>query len=240
VVAVPYLLSHRGKSFAVENMIWLSLTAGIALMGLILLAAAMLFLSPNYVAYGLYVQVLLAAGLLTLSRGLELKIRRGLSALLICSLLLVSVRLMGMSTWGMVCACDVSYGRADKIVSAELQPFANSDVRVVLSSAFLYRAAQMDVRDAIHSDWLRDKRIEGADGDFKALVRLRPPKLILTQFDYYRGYKDVVEELRHHSELVAVSVRDAAKIRPPDAIPALSRVVQHISWAPVVVELSWK
>jgi hypothetical protein len=242
VVALPWLLSRRGKSFAAENgnMIWLSLTIGVAAMGFILLVAAMLFLSPNYVAYGLYVQVLLAAGLLTLARGLQPKIRRGFSMLIICCLMLVSVRLVGISTWGVACASDVSYGRADEIVRAELQPFANSSARVVLSSAFLYRAAQMDVRAAVHSDWLRDKRIDDPDGDFKALVRLRPPKLILTQFDYYRGYENVVEKLRQHPELVSVTVNNTAKIRPPDAIPVLSRVVQHISWAPVVVELSWK
>jgi hypothetical protein len=242
IIALPFLLARRGKSFAVEyeNKVWLSLTIGVAAMGWMLLAAAMLFLSPNYVAYGLYVQVLLAAGLLALARGLELKIRRWFSVAIVCSVALVSVRLVGISTWGVACACDVNYGRADEIVRAELQPFANSGARVVLSSAFLYRAAQMDVRDAVHSDWLRDKRVDDADGDFKALVRLRPPKLILTQFDYYRAYKSVVEQLRQHPELVTVSVRDAAKIRPPDAIPALARVLQHVSWAPVVVEFSWK
>jgi hypothetical protein len=242
VIALPFLLARREKTFAVENenKVWLPLTIGVAAMGLMLLAAAMLFLSPNYVAYGLYVQVLLAAGLLTLARGLELKIRRWFSVLMICSLALVSVRLVGISTWGVACASDVSYGRADEIVRAELQPFANSGARIVLSSAFLYRAAQMDVRDAVHADWLRDKRVAETDGDFKALVRLRPPKLILTQFDYYRAYQNVVEELRQHPELVTVSLRDAAKIRPPEAIPALSRVVQHVSWAPVVVEFSWK
>jgi hypothetical protein len=241
-VALPFLLAHRRKTLAVEkeNPVWLSLTIGVALMGLILLAAAMLFLSPNYVSYGLYVQALLAAGLFTLARGLEPKIRRGFSVLLICSVLLVSVRLVGISSWGISCATDVSYGRADKIVRAELEPFADSDARIVLSSAFLYRAAQMDVRAAVHADWLRDKRIDEPDGDFKALVRLRPPKLILTQFDYYRAYQAVVGELRQHPELVSVRVNDTAKIPPPDAVPAFSRVVQHISWAPVIVDLSWK
>jgi hypothetical protein len=39
---------------------------------------------------------------------------------------------------------------------------------------------------------------------------------------------------------VEVQVRNLAALRPPDAIPALQRVVQHISWAPVIVDLHWK
>jgi hypothetical protein len=73
-----------------------------------------------------------------------------------------------------------------------------------------------------------------------ALIRLKPAKLVVTQFDYYRSFAPLVEELRARPELVAVTVRDQAAVPTPDSIPPLRRVVQHISWAPVIVDLDWK
>ena len=72
------------------------------------------------------------------------------------------------------------------------------------------------------------------------MVRLRPPKLVLNQFDYYRAFVPLLEKLRRHPELVQVQVRDFAAVRTPDSIPSLQRVVQHISWAPVIVDLHWQ
>jgi hypothetical protein len=40
-------------------------------------------------------------------------------------------------------------------------------------------------------------------------------------------------------ELAAIRVTDTARVPVPDGSPALQKVVQHISWAPVIVELSW-
>jgi hypothetical protein len=41
------------------------------------------------------------------------------------------------------------------------------------------------------------------------------------------------------SALVKMRVVDTAHLRPPDASPTWQRVVQHISWAPVVVTFEW-
>ena len=73
-----------------------------------------------------------------------------------------------------------------------------------------------------------------------AMERLRPPKLVLTQFDYYRTFEPLLARLRQHPELVSIALRDQAVVRTPDSIPLLRRVVQHISWAPVIVDLNWK
>jgi hypothetical protein len=40
--------------------------------------------------------------------------------------------------------------------------------------------------------------------------------------------------------LVEFEISNAAQFPPPDSIPKLQKVVQHISWAPVVVTFSWK
>jgi hypothetical protein len=239
---LPFLLTQRKRLLADASgdIPWLSLTVGVAVMGTVMLAAAMVLASPNYVMYVLFAQVLLTAGLLALGAGLAPGSRRGLWAALVCCLALLSVRAVGMTTWGVACARDVSRHRAQQILREEIQPFANSGEHVILSSAFLYDAARLGVRDAIHSDWPYDRRFYTLDADFQALVRLRPPKLVLTQFDFHRSYVRVVEQLRQHPELVSVRVRDTAGIRTPDSIPSLQRVVQHISWAPVIVDLSWK
>jgi len=78
------------------------------------------------------------------------------------------------------------------------------------------------------------------DADYDSLVAMRPTKIILTQFDYYRSFVSMEQRLRSHPELVEVHVRNDAVIKPPDASPSLQRIVQHISWAPVIVDLAWK
>jgi len=218
----------------------LSLTTGIAAMGALLLAASMVLLSPNYVMYLLFAQILLAAGLLAMAGRLAPWVHRLVCAALACCLALVAVRAVGMSTWGVACAFDVSHRCAHEILRDELYPLAQTNRRAIVSSAFLYEAARLGVRQAIHSDWLRDHRVEAPDADVQALHRLRPAKLVLTQFDFHRSYASTIEQLRQQPELVAVRVRDTAVVPTPDSIPSFRRVVQHISWAPVIVTLSWR
>jgi hypothetical protein len=73
-----------------------------------------------------------------------------------------------------------------------------------------------------------------------SLKRLHPSKIVLTQFDYYRNYAVLVGEVLKHPDLVAVEIRDTAKIRTPDSISSCQRIVQHISWAPIIIDLKWK
>jgi hypothetical protein len=40
--------------------------------------------------------------------------------------------------------------------------------------------------------------------------------------------------------MVDIHVRNLALVRSPDSLPSLQRVLQHISWAPVIVDLDWK
>jgi hypothetical protein len=239
---LPFRLAQRKHRPTIDrdNVGWLSLTLGVAAMGIVMLGAAMVLLSPNYVMYVLFAQVLLAAGLLALDAGTQSRGRRLLHAALGCCAVLVTIRALGMTTWGVVCARDVSCRQAQEILREELEPVAKSGDRVIASSAFLYGAAQMGVAGVIHSDWPYDRRQEAPEAHFQALLRLRPGKLILTQFDFHRSYSSVIEQLRQHPEVVTVRVRDTAGVRTPDSIPSLQRVVQHISWAPVVVTLSWK
>jgi hypothetical protein len=68
---------------------------------------------------------------------------------------------------------------------------------------------------------------------------LQPAKLLVTQFDYYRRFERVVAKFQRERGDVEVRITNLARVQPPDAIPATRKIVQHISWAPVIVEFSW-
>ncbi len=223
-----------------ENGAWPALTAGIALGGWLLLAGALTLLTSNYVLYLWDCQVLLAAGLSTLAATLGERTRRLVKAALLGCLVLVSIRAIGMTTWGVLCATDVSYSRAQSIVRQELQPFTKVSTPVSVSSAFLYQAASLGVRRAVHSDWAYDRRGHAPGTELWLLNKLRPAKLILTQFEYYRIHSAILEDLARHPELGSAKVRNTASLPTPDSFPSLQRVVQQVSWAPVIVDFAWK
>jgi hypothetical protein len=237
VAVLPFLYARRKELILQE---WLFLTAGVFLMGLLTLVLSMTVISPNYVLYTLYLQIILAAGLLALTSRLLPGCVGKMRMLVLGCVLLVSIRAVGMTTWGVACALKNSYWQTQSVLQKEFTPFTNSVSPVVISSAFLYTATESGVRRPIHSDYFYDRALTAADADLQGMITLRPTKLVLTQFDYYRGYVTELHKLRQHPELVTFQVRDLAVLRPPDAIPSLQRVVQNISWAPVIVDLNWK
>lgn len=218
---------------------WLALCAGILVAGWGLLAASVTLLSPNYSSYVAFSQILLAAGLLALAETGFPGRRRCLRAALLACAVLVSVRAIGITTWGVACAWKNSYAGTQTVLRTELQPFLTSDQPVLLSCAFLYGAADLGVKNPVHCDWYFDHAHWTNNAQTAALARLRPPKLVLTQFDYYRGFERPLAQLRQSPGLVDIRVRNLAALPVPDAHPALQRVLQHISWAPVIVDLDW-
>jgi hypothetical protein len=71
-------------------------------------------------------------------------------------------------------------------------------------------------------------------------MRLKPGKLVLTQFDYFRRYEPLLAALENHRAAVKFSGTNMARVSAPDSIPPLRRVLQHISWAPVIVTFEWQ
>jgi hypothetical protein len=236
---LPLVWLRRKQIPAGENA-WLVLLAGIFLMGWILLAASVTLLASNYVGYVVFTQIILAAGLLALVEKVFPEKLHGLRVLMVCCAVLVSIRAVGMTTWGAACAWGNSQGRTQETLRAELEPFTKTNTPVIVSSAFLYSAAEFGVQNPIHSDWYFDHVTWTNHAQVNALVRLRPAKLVLVQFDYYRGFESLLDELRARPEIAGVRVRNLAVVRTPDSMPSLQRVVQHISWAPVIVDLDWK
>ena len=210
----------------------------LASLGVIL--ACLLVLTANFVHVTAYFQPIVVGCFLTIFVPAFQSGRRKLVQGLFWSLaLFAGIRSVGQATWGVVCAADVNHSKALSIVQRETDSISDGKV-VVYSSAFLYEAARHTNVDWIHSDWLGPMKRGEAFSFPDAVIKLKPTKLILTQFDYYRRYDKVVAELKTKPELVEVSVSDAAKVRPPDSYPSLQRVTQHVSWAPIVISLAWK
>lgn len=161
------------------------------------------------------------------------------TAALACGVVLGSLRFLGLTTWGVACAWDLGYDRSIQRVAAELdsQP---PGATVVLSSGYLYEAARHPKVRWLHSDWLVPIRRGEMDGDLQGLLAQKPAELILTSFDYYRRYQAVLEKLEKDPACARVQVEITAKISPPDAHKSLQQIVQHISWAPVLVKLEWR
>ncbi len=239
LLAVPCVWWRRKAIFS-EGTTWPFILAGVFLMGWVLLVADMTILASNYVMYVSYLQVIVAAGLLALAGTCFPAYRRCLNLVLLASVLLVSIRAVGMTTWGGLCAWKNGYHQTHETLRIELQPFSTNDAPVILSSAYLYSALEFGVQHPVHSDWYYNRASSDPEADIKAMEQLRPTKLILAQFDYYRAFVPLLKRLQAHSGSVEVHVRDQALCRTPDSIPSLQRVVQHISWAPVIVDLEWK
>jgi hypothetical protein len=226
-------LSAEMRQFAVLT------AASIASAGV--LVGALFFLTPNLVANAAYLQPLVVGAFLALWVGEETTDRR-FAALKLCfglAVLLVSVRAVGLTTLGVACAMDVSGPQARQLVASEL---ARTPERatVAVSAAYLYDAWPQESRlKLLHCDWLGPLVRNQPAAEFENFVAARPTRLILTQFDYYRRYEAWLQQLQARPGVATVRVENLARVRPPDASPRWQRVVQHVSWAPVIVTLEW-
>ncbi len=203
--------------------------------------ASLCMISANTVGIGTYAQPLLVALFLAIlvpsfagKPWLHLQV-----ACLTLAMLLGAVRAIGMTTWGLACTRDFGYSKANRTLDAELVGCAQG-YTVVMSSAFLYDAAKYTHINAIHCDWLEKAGGDSLSLDVKGLFKQKPQKLILTQFDYYRRYEAVLAEAKKNPVLQNIEVINTAKTRAPDSYKSLQKVLQHVSWAPVIVNLTWR
>jgi len=208
----------------------------------VMLAALFVLSSAILTTIVNYLQPVLVACYLTIHAELfpGPRWRKGQIALFMGAWLLGSVRSIGMSTWGLACAHDVGYFDAINRVRQELalQP---AGAPVALSSAYLYEAARHDNIRWLHPDWLIEAtRRDQLDADVDALTLQKPREMILTQFDYYRRWQRAFDRVKDDPRLSHMHIENTARTPAPDSIPSLQRVVQQISWAPVIVQLDWK
>ena len=223
-----YLRADRGAVLVLSGVI-----TAFALMG-----GCLFLLTPNTIHIAGYLQPVIVGGGLALLTGdvVMQKWRRVGQVLFVAAAVLVSIRAIGMTTWGVLCARDVSRGRALEMVAAELDRVPAGG-KVFVSAAFLYEAAGRTNITWLHSDWA--SLANENDWELRALQEHQPARLLLTQFDYFRRYERIVSILQRSRGDVIVRIDNTARVQPPDAERTTRKVIQHIAWAPVIVELSW-
>ena len=208
-----------------------------AVAALALVGGCLLILTPNAIHIAGYLQPIIVGCLLgALGNESRTRIDRLMPPFLLLATMLVSVRAIGMTTWGWLCARDVNYAQAITRVNDELNAVPSGST-VFVSSAYLYETARRTNVTWIHSDW--PNPAASYDHGLSAFKELRPTKLILTQFDYYRRFEPALAQFRREQTDVNVSITNLARVQPPDARPATRKIIQHIAWAPVIVEFSW-
>jgi hypothetical protein len=263
VALMPRWVRERKRvEVAGKTGLWIvALTAAISTSAVIV--ASLLVLTPNSIFFASYLQPLVVGCFLgmipclihspeeqipveeaNLSLSSVLQKTTGAPLRLACMAFLAlgaigSIRAIGMSTWGVTCATDSGYGSAVRLVGSELDSCARQSA-AVLSSAYLYEAVRHNNIRAFHSDWLAPARRGEPNNDLQSLIALKPCKVILTQFDYYRRFETVFSELKTRPEINRFEILNTAKVPAPDSFPSLQKIVQHICWAPVIVSLSWK
>ena len=222
-----------------DETLWLVTTACTGASAVIILAS-MVLLTPNSVFFAAHLQPLAVAGCLAIA-GASLDVakwRPRLAWIFAAMAALGSIRAVGLTTWGLACAHDCGYSATIQRLRSELAGCAPGKA-VVLSSGYLYEAARDNRINWIHSDWMEKAERGQPPKDWEGLLSLKPAKLILTQFDYYRRFEPLLVRLKARPDIASVRIVNAARRPPPDASRTLRRVVQHISWAPVVVTFAW-
>ena len=207
---------------------------------LCLTVASLTVLTPNAVSFVFYLQPLVVAGYLSWAAPQSSATRHWVFPWgVFCALaLLVSIRAIGLSTWGVACARDFDYSQARARVQEQVAA-CRTNASVVLSSAYLYEAASFDHVKLIHSDWMTPADRTNRNTDWKGLLKLKPELIMVTPFDYYRRYDVLLERLREHPELASFEVTPSGELTPPDANRSIQRVLQHVSWAPVTIRIRW-
>lgn len=203
-----------------------------------LLFGSLFVLTANLIAIAGYLQPVLVGVFLAafLKQRQFPRLPVWLGIIFLGAVLLVSVRAVGMSSWGILCARDVNYSQALKELNTALDA-APAERPVIISAAFLYETANRANLNWIHSDWPARSVVN--DWELRAIERLQPSLLVLTQFDYYRRYETVIAQLRRERGDVAVRIQNVARVQAPDAETKFRKVVQHISWAPVIIQIEW-
>jgi hypothetical protein len=206
-----------------------------------LVAGGLFRFTANWILFLNYIQPLLVGVFLTLELRSAAPPRRWLVPALAVMVVIVSIRAIGLSTWGVACALDRSQAASWQIVNAELNRLPPG-ATVVMSTAYLYDAQKHPDLHYIHEDWTHraDAPSGNLNPDTAGILKLKPAALILTQFDFYRRFPVPMAEWAAMPSVVTLTTTNYARLRSPDSYPRFQQVLQHISWAPVIVEFSWK
>lgn len=155
---------------------------------------------------------------------------RGWRSLWILALMVGGLRALGLTTWGVAGAQDVSQAEAAARVRAAVHAMP-ADSAVMISSCFLYAVADERERALYHADWTRgiDARPDGRSLNL----------LIYSSLDYHRRFDAELQELVAAGR-VQVMKFDARRTLPiPEDFPPIRRFFSHLSWTPVIIWVEW-
>jgi len=203
--------------------------------------ASLSIISANTAGIASYMQPLLIGVYLAISSVLFAgRSRLQLQVGCLCvAIVFGAMRAVGMSTWGVACATDVGYSKSNQLVASQLAALKPGST-VVMSSAFLYNAVKHSDLNFIHSDWLAKAGGDSRASDLNGLLKIRPQEMVLTEFDYYRRFKPVLDDVKTNPAVLDLQITNTAKIPTPDSLKKYQHIVQHVSWAPVIVKFSWR
>lgn len=240
VFVVWRLVQSRERLVEIARAPMALLAAAVTFAALAIVGASLVKLSPNTIHIANYLQPLavgafLGAGVFVCPGE---KLWHPVVGLLVVLSLVTGVRAIGMTTWGVACARDFSHHEALMRIRAEADALPAGST-VIASSAYLYDVADRTNLNLIHSDWPAPPG-GSVTWESRAFGERRPAKIILTQFDFHRRFGATLEQLKTHPDLVSLQMTNLARIPPPDSFPRFQRVVQHVSWAPVIVDLKWR
>jgi hypothetical protein len=207
---------------------------------LAVLGAALVALSA-YLALtvAVYVQPLIVACAITFFRRHFSVNPHMMRWLLLATVGMASIRAVGITTLGVAHSLtDMNYFQAIQAVRSELDKTPPA-AKVVVSGEFLYEASQHRDIEIFHRDWLMKQESGNEMSSSGTLIAWKPAKLILTQYDYNIS-GPVLAELKMSPELAGLEVINHAHWPVPESSPLLLKMLQRVSWAPVVVELHWK
>jgi hypothetical protein len=209
------------------------------LAALCLMAGSMFVLTPFTVFNIFYQQPVLVGGFLAILAATGwpgLKGQRLLYGLFFLALLQVSIRAIGISTWGVWCARDVSYTQATTRINQELDTLSAGEI-IFASGAHLYGIANRTNITWLHANWPLPTNL--ANWQITALEHHHPAKLILTPIDYYMTYEPALRQMQQTRSDVQIRIITLTKIPPPEATPLTGKLLQYLSWAPIIVDISW-
>ncbi len=213
--------------------LWLGLAAGMAF---ILLMGFTVVIPNAFFVRGL--QPLFVAVTLALA---EARLLRRYAAILVVFCLPGWFRLAGMATWGVAAERDYGMEKSESEVMRLLREEPASHP-IVISGTYGYASIRAPHPLVCSSDWI-EKRPTPWHQTHEALNRIeplqimRPALLILSPFDYHRRYRGMIDELERTG--VKAERGQLGTVTPPDALGWSRKLLPSLTWAPVVVRLSW-
>jgi hypothetical protein len=151
-------------------------------------------------------------------------------AVLAVAIAIFSIRAVALTTWGVISSIDFGKSSASREIRRVLDGLPDG-AEIIVSSPYLYDLAGQQRLKTFHADWI---------GPYGEPGRVNPAVMVLTPYDYFRRFESELKEKDRRHHIARWEVLTMQRVPVPDQFPAYQRLVQHISWAPVIVQVEWR